>query len=493
MPLAWMLSFALPWTLAALSTLNPTLLRALEEIPLATSTLSQSTDSSGQVVVALPGGGFAAVWVAGSFGDSFLQMQWLDADGEVMFEADGKTLAEGVESATLVANPSGGVFVAFGGSFAQPDGITIQSFDADGDPQWPGEGVSATNLEGLQSSSFLVPDTSGGVFTCFSLSFTEEIRCQHLDAKGNRLWPAEGIAPSTSPGAHARPRGIADPAGGLMVFWRNQRDPNDGQTDTMLMEGQRLSSAGARLWGDDGVVVRDTFLPEGSSFYHPDFFDVHEDGAGGAVLTFEAQRNAVSNAGIIAQRVAADGSLLWGDGTVVVDDAASTQHRAAIQPHDGGIVVISSEDVGKVTTRLRMFRLDAEGEHLWPTEGVLLSDPLSTGHNFHPEGSFDKGILRVAWTFQLADSPFEMDISLARFRPDGTRLDTQLVTDAPIVQTCSAVTYSEETDTFLILWDDLRSNNFENSDIYAAKAEAAYISADGFELGDTSAWSWVVP
>ena len=45
---------------------------AIEEIPLATNTLSQSTDGAGVSAVALEGGGFAALWLVLGFPDSEL-------------------------------------------------------------------------------------------------------------------------------------------------------------------------------------------------------------------------------------------------------------------------------------------------------------------------------------------------------------------------------------------------------------------------------------
>ena len=472
---------------------------AIEEIPLATNTLSQSTDGAGVSAVALEGGGFAALWLVLGFPDSELQMQWLDKNGEILFEEGGRTIAgNGVGNTTMVANPDGGVFVAFGGSFGNPVGMRVQSFDATGDPRWPGVGVVVSTLADFQVTPTLVPDSSGGVYVCFALQTDLEIWCQHLDAAGNLLWSPEGIEAGGIPGTRIRPLGVADGSGGLLVFWRNLRDSTDQQIDFIRMEGQHFDSAGSRLWGE-GLLVRDTLLEEGE-FFELDSYAVIGDGAGGAVVTFEARRDLkTENRGIVAQRVAGDGTLLWRNGITVVDDVPSTQHRAAVQPHDGGVIVVSSETINEVTTRLRIFRLDANGQHRWPEEGLLLSDPSSTGANINPRGSFDRGVLRVAWTTQLPDEIFEMDILLARYDQDGARLEpaSETVTSAPIAQFCSALVFSEATDKFFILWDDSRSNNFENGDIYAAEVPAAFLGdmifADGFELGDTSGWSAVNP
>ena len=137
-------------TLCALTSTAPIV--AFEEIPLATSPVSQSTDAQGRSSVALAGGGFAVVWLVQDFAESALQMQWLDADGEILFENGGRTLAEGAGLATLAADPAGGAFVAYGGSFANPIGIHVQSFDADGNARWPGNGVEASTLDDLQTS-----------------------------------------------------------------------------------------------------------------------------------------------------------------------------------------------------------------------------------------------------------------------------------------------------------------------------------------------------
>ncbi|MCG8455019.1 MAG: hypothetical protein MI919_01980, partial [Holophagales bacterium] len=334
----------------------------LVEIPLATGPDIEAFYGWGNPSAALAGGGFAAVWLELTFFDESLQMQWIDADGQIVFEDGGRTLAAGgVGSATLAAKATGGVFVAFGGSFANQAGVKVQSFDAAGDPQWPGEGVAASTLDGLQGTPMLVPDSSGGVYVCFGVSSTESLRCQHFGADGVPSWAPEGVDPGGAPGTRFHSLGVSDGQGGLLVFWRTQRGGTPGPETTMLIEGQRLTRDGNRLWGD-GLLVRDTFLPPPDA-PDPGFLGVVSDGSGGAVLSFDARSGpAETDPGIVAQRVAGDGTLLWSGGSVVVSDAPVLRQRETIQPPDGGIVVIATEFVGGVERRVRLFRLDADGQ-----------------------------------------------------------------------------------------------------------------------------------
>ncbi len=468
------------------------------EVAFATSTRSESLSQLRQAVTALPGGGYAVVWVDGDFPDRDVRMQWLGSDGERLFEPEGRVvadLADTESSAVAAPHSTAGAFVAFVRQEAPGSVIYVQSFDASGLPRWPGDGVPPGIGSG-QGNPHLVPDPDGGVFVCWDQGSgglaTVAPWCQHLSSSGSKMWGAEGLSAGGQPGLRVLPRGVADGAGGLLVFWRNHRDVSDGTVDPMLMEGQHFTGDGTRLWGDAGLLVRTTNLEEANG-YSFNFFNVVPDGEGGAVLGFnDWVEMSAPNLDVVAQRVAGDGTLLWGDGSAVAATAEHHQHEATVAAPDGGAFVVAYESIGSTRSKLWVYRLGADGTHLWSATGLELSDPDATALDYGAYGLFAQRLLRLVWTHQRFPATFEMDVHFAQYTLSGQRLGgagglpVTTVLDAQFV---NGFAYSPEARRMLAVWDDRRKGTWDDLDVYGSLFLSGVIFADGFESGDTSAWS----
>jgi hypothetical protein len=423
-----------------------------------------------QAVVALPGGGFGVVWEEGLWPERNVRMQWLDRAGRARFAPGGKLIGgqAGEEAdAVIAAHPSGGAYVAFN----RGNGIVAQYFDADGQPQWPGDGVPVTEGAFLRIfNPHIVANPAGGAFVCFQvfddLFGTIDIRCQHIDSTGLRRWPSTGasVGDGGSDELRAVPRGLSDGAGGLMVFWRNQRGLTT-PVGPMLMEGQRFGPDGQKLWGAMPKVVRTTQLAPDNG-YSFTFFQVVSDGSGGAVLAFNDWIDQSDfHLDVMAQRVSGAGDLLWGSGAVVTGAIGHQQHEQTIATGDGGAFVAVYDELSWLHNRLLLFRLGPDGTHVWPSTGLLLSDPGATASDYSVFGSFDDGALRVGWTHQNLPYTFEMDVQLAMFAPDGLRLGGTLLTQASDAQFLHGLAYSPEFGGFLGVWDDRRKGTWDDVDV----------------------------
>jgi hypothetical protein len=439
--------------------------------------------------------------VEGDYPETDVRMQWVGSGGEKLLEPEGRIVAGlagfNEDSAVVAPHADAGSFVAFArGSSSSSQAIYVQSFDATGSPRWPGDGVLASTASDSQLDPHLVADSDGGVFVCFERSQIEGIWCQYLSDQGKRLWGSVGLLAGGEAGWRVVPRGVADHSGGLLIFWRNQRDGYDGNVEPMLMEGQHFAGDGTRLWTDDGLLVRTTNLEEsnGHSF---SFHQVVPDGSGGAILVFnDWVEMSASNLDVVAQRVAGDGSLLWSDGTVVAATAVHHQHENTIASPGGGAFVVAFEEVSSTQSKLRLYRIGGDGSHEWPTTGQELSDPSANALNYGAFGSFDQGILRLVWTHQLLPGTLEMDIRLARYTANGERLDGASgspVTTAHDAQFVRGMTYSPEARISLAVWDDRRKGTWGDLDVYGGVIMSPFVFLDGFESGDTSAWSRPVP
>jgi hypothetical protein len=444
------------------------------EVAFAQSSLDETAGELQQAVAVLPGGGFGAVWVEGSSPQRNVRMQWLDVAANPVFPPGGLLVAgtpNDESDAVIAAHETAGAYVAF----RRGSDIAVQYFNAAGQPQWPGDGVLAAvrPFDAVLSTPNLVSNPAGGVFVCFQFSGAGpllDIRCQFVDATGARRWSDSGASVGTGGDDEVRvlPRAVSDGAGGLLVFWRNQRESGAPPSVPMLMEGQRFASDGSKPWGALPRVVRTTGLAATNSYVYR-IFQVVSDGSGGAVLAFNDWTGTSGPAlDVIAQRVSATGDLLWGTGAVVTGAAGHQQHEQTIGAGDGGAFVAIFDQVSSTHNQLRLFRLAPDGSHAWVPEGLLLSDPGSTALDYSLFGTLDDGVLRLAWTHQLIPDTLEMDVQFVSYSPQGERAGDVWLTQANDAQFLSGLVYSRQFGGVLGLWDDRRKGTWSDLDVMGA-------------------------
>lgn len=128
---------------------------------------------------------------------------------------------------------------------------------------------------------------------------------------------------------------------GAIVFFEEHVWKGEAAGDVML-RAQKLSPEGTLLWqGGDGslAVAPRSGVVEGAAA-------TAADGAGGAVVVFEAEPRRGPNTGdcdLWAQRVSGDGSLLWNDGAkpvMVADSTADERHPVVVADGTGGVIVV---------------------------------------------------------------------------------------------------------------------------------------------------------
>jgi hypothetical protein len=425
----------------------------------------------GQSLAALTGGEIATTWRRGDFKSSSVVVQLLDPRGVPRLASGGVTLETGnLADPGVVAQARAGFFVGYTREVPLGYEVVVHRFDANGSPLWPGGVVAASFAISAeaQSEPFLTADPAGGVYVCFSVIDWSgsprpfNLRCQRLSESGQRLWGAWGRAVAPPRGWRVRPRAVLDSSGGLEVFWGDYGDVNDAVKVPIRMAAQRFSPDGVPLWGPEGLVVRETNLAEQNGHSY-DFYGLVQDGAGGAVLAFDDWTQTADQAlDVVAQRVSEDGRLLWGSGAIVAAHAGQEQHDATIATCAGCAAVT----VWEPERRLVLYMLGPDGRHSWLETGIELS--ASSGESYGATGDYSGGVLRVAWTRQLAHASSEFDILRARFSSDGTRLaGSEAFSTAPAAQVTRGSVYQRATSSFVVAWDDTRaSGSFASTDTY---------------------------
>jgi hypothetical protein len=454
-------------------------------VAFAQTTLNETFSQLQQSVAVLAGGGFGVVWQEGSYPNGDVRMQWLDREARPLFPPGGRLVAgtpADERDVVIAAHPSAGAYVAF----KTDRNIAVQYFDGAGQPQWPGEGVLVASLSpsAYLTDPHVVANPPGGAFVCFRFAEvgpTIDVRCQHVDSAGARQWSDSGSSVGNGGDREVRvlPRGLSDGAGGLLVFWRNQRDLSLPAPGPMLMEGQRFAGDGQKLWGAMPKVVRTTGLDPANGYGYR-LFQVVSDGLGGAVLAFDDQAGSAFD--VMAQRVSPAGDLLWGAGAVVTNAGGLHSHEQTIAAADGGAFVVTDDYVNSSHNQLRLFRLGSDGNHVWPAAGVPLSDPGATGLDYAVFGSFDGGVLRLGWTHQIFPATFEMDIQFATYASDGSPTGGTWLTQVNDLQFLDGLVYSPHFGGILGVWDDRRKGTWSDRDVMGAfLADPDLIFKDAFE------------
>ena len=223
---------------------------------------------------------------------------------------------------------------------------------------------------------------------------------------------------------------------------------------------QRVSADGALLWTEDGVV-----LPSHASERLP---SIVSDGAGGAIVVWQS---GPFNYEVYAQRISAGGALLWAEGGVALCDVERDQSSFAVVPDGAGGAIVTWQDQRSGNADIYARRISADGTVQWTDNGVALC--TATGRQQTPVIVSDgAGGAIVIWSDERTVTTAE--IYARRISAGGTlqwAADGVALSSATGALNPTAV--SDGAGGAIVAWEDHR-NGGGNIDIYARR-----ISADG--------------
>ena len=362
------------------------------------------------------GGGAIVAWDDFRNGNADVYAQSIGPNGQLRWAAGGAAVCAAAfdqMEAALAPDGEGGVIAAWidyrnGGTCD----IYARRIDSYGIPRWTAGGVPVCTAPYNQRYVKLIPDGAGGAIAAWEDSRaagTTIVYAQRLDASGNPLWPADGVAVSAASVYQYNPTVAPDGAGGAIVTWEEWPDDTHGN-----VLAQRIDAAGARAWGETGVSV---WEHSGEITYWR-FPVAVSDGAGGAVIVWDYWDGLSSDMAIYAQRMSAAGAKLWTPGGVLTSSSASMgTYEPAVAPDGAGGAIVAWED-SRATMELDVYaqRLSAAGGIAWTPGGVPVC--AVAGYQTAPAIVSDGvGGALVAWTdFRSGE---DADIYAARLFPDG--------------------------------------------------------------------------
>jgi hypothetical protein len=204
-----------------------------------------------------------------------------------------------------------------------------------------------------ERSDEMASDNSGGVIVVESTFHgSDTVYAQRVDSQGNILWQPGGVQAYTGSAEEAQV--VSDGASGAIIAYMRDIPCEDGVgfCDSDIY-AQRIDAEGSVLWGPDGVPI----CTESAVVQNPQIVD---DGAGGAIVFWANER------GVCAQRVDADGHKSWDEDVELL----ATSYYSLVSDGFGGAISVWYGG-GGISAAAQ--RIDSTGRELWGPDGTTLT------------------------------------------------------------------------------------------------------------------------
>jgi hypothetical protein len=173
---------------------------------------------------------------------------------------------------------------------------------------------------------------------------------------------------------------------------------------------QRIDAIGNVLWMEGGIPIC-------TGSWHVDRLRMVPDGLGGAIIVWRDERSGYSDYDIYAQRIDDTGTTRWATNGLAVCTATEFWPWPVVAPDGSGGAIIAWEDDRGEVEDIYVQRIDASGAPLWGTNGMpICTDDRSQSS---PEIVSDGiGGAIIAWV----DDRYDYDIFAQRVDSNGVAL-----------------------------------------------------------------------
>lgn len=146
-------------------------------------------------------------------------------------------------------------------------------------------------------------------------------------------------------------------------------DNRNTNTDANIY-AQRINSSGFEQWTVDGVTICDTIRNQADP-------TIAMDGDGGAIIAWADKRDLSLKGNIFAQRIDASGVVFWTANGIPICDNPEYQFRPTILSDGSGGAIITWHDFRDLVANANVYaqKINASGEAQWLTNGVLVCNP----------------------------------------------------------------------------------------------------------------------
>jgi len=189
--------------------------------------------------------------------------------------------------------------------------VYLQRLDRAGVEQFPHDGVRVAKLSNSSTEDYgLDVDTERHALLAFldtREGANQQVTAARFDRKGRADWGKRGVQLTSDAGSHHDPKIAGTSDGDVVVAW----------TSDSNVVVQRLDHTGHPLWGT-GIV----FHEAGFEYI---LADLHAADNGSVILSWVREKGFLGDKQLRANKLSANGTLLWGAKNVTLFDKGSLQ------------------------------------------------------------------------------------------------------------------------------------------------------------------------
>ncbi len=201
------------------------------------------------------------------------------------------------------------------------------------------------------------------------------------------------------------------------------------------------------------------------------------DGAGGAIIAWYDTRN--GNADIYAQRVDANGIILWtANGIPICNDPTFQAQVVIISDGSGGAIIAWVDfrdivDPNIVDSNIYAQRVNGNGDVLWATNGIGVSKAQNE-QTYPALASDGNGGAYVTWRDNRGSSQSNMNIYAQGINSNGILKGSEIIVCTSVENQINPVITSDGNNGAILVWQDSRnqSNGTNGDDLYAQRINA---------------------
>ncbi len=421
-------------------------------------------DQAGEQVVphiaATADGGCYVGWYDHASGNYDVALQRLTSFGVEMFPHNGIIVSAHPQNTwvmdwALIVDGDDNAVLSFNDIRSGSSNLHIYKIDPAGTFLWGDDGITLTDNDAFKGPPGLAEAPDGDIVIVWpeEQATGTSIMMQRLSPAGALRFVSGGIPVAGEPGENAGlPHAVPSDGSDVIVAWV----PNYSFMANRLIAAQKFDATGAAVWGQTIVIFETGTLPMGHNF------SLQADGVGGALLAwtnavgmsfncyaqhltadgselwphngqsvsdettyshiypslsydpttedtylfYRAQNSGQTMWGLYGQKLAADGSRLWGAGgreLLPVDETWISDPRSVLVTDPGAMIFIMDNPSGTYgEDRVVGMRVDPEGDFVWPEETVVMASTLSSKQDLEAIMGSD-GAAKAVWQDERDD------------------------------------------------------------------------------------------
>jgi hypothetical protein len=265
---------------------------------------------------------------------------------ETLWASNGMNICTEINQQTqiqVIADGLGGAIITWKDTRSAGGGdIYAAKITSNGSLLWNPNGTLICNYpysSPMHDTPQICSDGAGGAIIGwfdYSRNGWPQIYAQRVNSAGTTLWKSNGTAVYTQSGSNQDLRLCSDGSGGAIFIWSDNRTPKI-PFNYWNIYAQRLNATGGVVWKSSGVPICNASGIQTNP-------QLVSDGAGGAIIVWEDNRNITNSWDIYAQRIDANGVLKWNANGTSIYPWIYKQCKPQLIRNEFGDILITWED-----------------------------------------------------------------------------------------------------------------------------------------------------